>query len=430
VIRKNNIGQWVFWTLAFLAVPLTLISPLQEKFNWEAKSLIILSSNLFGMLGFSMFALSFLLSARIKWMERYFGGLDKMYHTHHIIARYSFLFMLLHALLLVFRGRSKGIEQVFTILLPLHSRFSVDLGSYALIGVAILLIFTFIIKLPYDKWKKTHKLIGIFFILSVFHIFLLKDDLSEYVPLMIYVVMLTILGIAAYIYKTLVFDFIKKKYTYIVSKVDRLSDRIMEITMEPQGTKAHFIPGQYYFFSFVESEFTRESHPFTLCNVDEETDIRIIVKSLGDYTEKLYNVLKPGVKARLEGPYGTFYYGTGRKEQIWIGGGVGMAPFISWARELKAKPYPGLKADMYYCVNTKNDAVNLHDFKVLESDGFKIHLICADTDGFLKAKDIENLNEREIYICGPKGMRKSLLKGLDKQGVKKDRIHYEDFDFI
>ncbi len=429
MIRKNNIGQWVFWAMAFLAVPLTLIPALQGNFNWNSRSMIGLSSNLSGMLGFSMFALSFLLSSRIKWMEKYFGGLDKMYHTHHLIAKYSFLFMLLHPLLLVFRGK-KGVGQIFTILLPVHSGLAVNLGSYAIIGVAILLIFTFIIKLPYDKWKKTHKLIGIFFVLSVFHIFLLKNDLSGYIPLMIYVVMLTILGITGYVYKTLIFDFIKKGFTYTVTKVDKLSDKIMEITMEPDGIKAHFIPGQYYFFSFVDSDLTRESHPFTLCNVEEDSGIKIIVKSLGDYTEKLYNELKSGVKVRLEGPYGEFYYRTGKQKQVWIGGGVGMAPFVSWARELRAKPYDGLKVDMYYCVNSSKEAVHLSDFKELESENFKLHLISADETGFLKAADIKDLQNCSIFICGPKGLRQSLLKGFKEIGIPKGLIYYEDFEFV
>ena len=107
-----------------------------------------------------------------------------------------------------------------------------------------------------------------------------------------------------------------------------------------------------------------------------------------------------------------------------------MAPFISWARELKEKPYPDLKAELYYCVNKRNDAVHLPVFEDLVSDDFHVHLICADETGFLTAKDIENLDERDIYICGPKGMRRSLLKGFDKLEVDRERIQYEDFDFI
>lgn len=429
-IKKENTGQWVFWGFAFLAIPLTLLSPLDDTFNRNIKPITVLLSQISGMLGFSLFAMAFLLSSRIKWMEKYFGGLDKMYHTHHTMAKFAFLFMLIHPVLLAFRWRPDGIGQIIKFLLPVHNRMAVDLGSLSLISIAILLSFTFIIKLPYDKWKITHKLIGIFFVFSALHIFLLKDNLGDFVPLLIYVWILAILGILGYVYKTLLFDLIVKKYRYKVTNVNRLNEKVMEITMKASEDEAPFIPGQYYFFSFIDDKFTKESHPFTLCNVQEEKEVKIIVKSLGDYTNKLYEKIQKGVEARLEGPYGTFYYRTGKKEQIWIGGGVGMAPFISWARELKEKPYPGLKAELYYCVNKRNDAVHLPVFKELESDDFHVHLICADETGFLQAKNIENLNDRDIYICGPKGMRRSLLNGFDKLKISRDRIQYEDFDFI
>ena len=430
MIRKDNIGQWFFWGFALLAVPLVLLSPLDDTFRKNIKPLTFLLSQVCGMLGFSLFAMSFLLSSRIKWMEKYFGGLDTMYHTHHTMAKFAYVFMLVHPVLMAFRWRPDGIGQVVTFLLPTHDKLAIDLGSIAVIGVTILLLFTFFIRIAYDKWKRLHKLMGIFFILSMLHIFLLKDDLYEFAPLLIYVIILSVLGTSAYVYKTLLFDVIKRKYQYTVTNVNKLSDRVMEIALKASGEEAPFIPGQYYFFSFIAPQFTKESHPFTICNVKEEKEIKIIVKSLGDYTNNLYNKIEPGVEAKLEGPYGTFYYRTGKKEQVWIGGGVGMAPFISWARELKEKPYPGLKADLYYCVDTRDDAVHQNVFDELESKDFHVHLVCVDETGFLKADHIKELDGRDIYICGPKGMRRSLLKGFDKLKVKRERIQYEDFDFV
>lgn len=52
----------------------------------------------------------------------------------------------------------------------------------------------------------------------------------------------------------------------------------------------------------------------------------LIVKALGDHTDRLHETLKIGQNVKIEGPYGCFTFDDHYPEQIWIGGGIGITP--------------------------------------------------------------------------------------------------------
>lgn len=83
------------------------------------------------------------------------------------------------------------------------------------------------------------------------------------------------------------------------------------------------------------------------------------IKASGDYTDRLVESLRPGVPARIAGPFGGFTYETGGHEQIWIAGGIGVTPFISWLRSLEGSF--DRDVDFYYSVRGPSDAVYRED---------------------------------------------------------------------
>lgn len=427
---KGKIGPYIFWTLGFLAIPLWLLFSHEAIYGIKREPLLILCSEISALLGLALFALTFILSTRIKWLEDSFGGLDKMYQTHHKLGKTAFFLLLAHPIFLAIRWIPGNIEKLTWYFFPVHRRLAVNLGSYAWWGLILLMLLTLVIKIPYDKWKITHKFLGIFFILGVLHAFLLESNITTNVILLFYFSLISLLAIAAYVYKTILFDAIIKHYNYKVTKVSRLSDKIIEIIMLPEKEKLKFFPGQYYFFSFFNPLIKKETHPFTICSPPKDNKIHICVKTLGDFTKRLYEDIKPGIQVRLEGPYGRFDFTKGKNKQIWIAGGVGIAPFLSWARYLKNHEQSNLIIDLYYCVNSRDEALFYDEFKSLcnKYKGFNLHLISADTEGFLNTEQIDVV-DRDIFICGPKAMRKKLIHDFLKQNVSKKNIQYEDFVF-
>lgn len=384
-------------------------------------------------MGFILYAISLVLSTRMAWIEDIFGGLDKVYQTHHTIGKIAFFLILYHPIALAARWIPEDVVKALQYVLPTHRRLSIDLGSWALLGFLLLMLVTLVIKIPYDKWKLTHKLTGFIFLLFIAHFFLLDELVSANVPLAVYLGFFSVLGITSFLYKTVFFDWFADKKSFIVEKVERLNPKVMEITLKPKNERLTFTPGQFCFFSYEDSAISKEAHPFTIFSITEEKSISIIVKALGDYTNHLYQTLSPGVEALIEGPYGRFDFKKYSQPQLWIAGGVGIAPFISWANDLNKESLPSdFDADLYYCVNSREEAIHIEKFNELESKlpSFSFHLICADRDGFLSTKEINNLKGREIFICGPKEMRQSLLKEFKELQVPDHNIHFEDFDFI
>src|SRR3546814_15945680 len=58
------------------------------------------------------------------------------------------------------------------------------------------------------------------------------------------------------------------------------------------------------------------------------------MRERGDYTRGLRDRLAIGQALKVEGPYGCFTFDDDRAHQIWIGGGVGVPPFIARMKHL------------------------------------------------------------------------------------------------
>lgn len=431
-MQKRHYGPLVITVLAILVIPLWWLSFPETTVQHNLKPIPVYLSQVIALTGFACFALSFVLSARIKKLEDFFGGLDRMYHAHHTLALTAFILLLLHPLLLASRWIPEESERILWYLFPVHRRIEINIGSYALWGMIVLTGITLLKLLPYHIWKITHKFLGIFLILGMIHIILLDHSFSSNIYLTGYILILSVAGAGSWFYKTVLFDFIIPKTTYDTHKLHKPYEEVLEIELSPRDQPVQFKSGQFFFFSFLTPGMSREAHPYTICWHDAKSgNIKIMVKALGDYTSRLNRTLKTGVPAVLEGPYGRFHYNSGKPDQIWIAGGVGVAPFLSWINN--TTPWEYLRhTDFYYCVDTLEEAVYAEQFRNAEIDNpdFRFHLVCADEVGYLDVTRIPYVSRRDVFICGPRAMRAYLLKEFKRLKVDRNKIHYEDFDFM
>jgi predicted ferric reductase len=255
--------------------------------------------------------------------------------------------------------------------------------------------------------------------------------LSSNRPLMVYMAVLTGLGIAAFLYKAFILPIVSRRNTFSVRSVDRPSDRVLEIELSPTARRVDFAPGQFVFVTFDQRGLSREAHPFTICSVPEDEGIVLTVKALGDFTEALHRRLRAGTKAWVEGPYGRFDYRSGSSAQIWLGAGVGIAPFLSWARHLERSSEQGRRATLYYCVRDRSDAVHFEEFRRIADRlrNLDVTLVCSREQGHVRAADLEPVDGKDIFMCGPRRFTTDLKSQLLRLGVPEKRIHYEDFEF-
>ena len=97
---------------------------------------------------------------------------------------------------------------------------------------------------------------------------------------------------------------------------------------------------------YLEAKDGWHRHPFTISSAPHEDVVRVTVKALGDYTSRLQELIEPGMPAVIGGPHGRFSHWRGTERQVWIAGGVGVAPFLSWLRALDGQlPH---RVDFFY----------------------------------------------------------------------------------
>jgi predicted ferric reductase len=238
--------------------------------------------------------------------------------------------------------------------------------------------------------------------------------------------------------------------------VNRLDEFVTEIVMEPLRQPLQFAPGQFLFvnfrslvlgdqfrpfdvsvqrqvFSIRAGEVSNQFHPFSITSSPNDPELRITVKAVGDYTRAL-RTLERGALAIVEGPYGEFAHRhIPNSRQIWIAGGIGVTPFLSMARSLADEEE--LTVDIYYAVETEEEALFLEELQMVgeRRPGFRVIPVIRQRDGFLTAEKLEeasgDLGDKDIMICGPPPMLKSLRDQLLAKGVSGERIHSEEFGF-
>ncbi len=125
--------------------------------------------------------------------------------------------------------------------------------------------------------------------------------------------------------------------------------------MQRKSLSHHAHAGQFLFVKFEGEKGLDESHPFTISSAPSDDMLRLTIKSSGDFTRHLFANLKVGTSAVVEGAYGMFNYKTGGEKQIWVAGGIGVTPFLSFLRDLKDDL--SHHVDFYYTVRHKEETV-------------------------------------------------------------------------
>ncbi len=244
-----------------------------------------------------------------------------------------------------------------------------------------------------------------------------------------------LVGLAAFVYRTLLPKFTVRSFKYKVSDVAHLSDDFVEIKLQPESKALNFRAGQFVFVKFSgpkAKKLGRESHPFSIASPPTSQNISLIIKSLGDFTEKLQH-LKPGVLAEVEGAYGRFgFTHFSKRQQFWIAGGVGITPFLSLAGDLNDRSPDVI---LIHSVNHKSELIKEDFFSGLgksKKESFKYWAFSVDEQkGFLTAQTIKerfgDLKNSEFFICGPPVMMQTISRQLRELGVPKKQIHSEEF---
>ena len=423
---KQKLGNYAIIALVILNIIVWLVFPPvndgRPNFLRQYAGEVIGSNNIV------LMACSLFLSTRPKWAEKYFGGLDKMYMTHRHTGTAAFLLIFAHVLTV-----------------PITTtgwRLGNYLAVIAFTGIVSIVLITLAPRIPflnrltggdYDDWKKLKRYIGIFFILGFIHS-LTVDALDAKIAIT-WVMLFFIIGTVSYLYTEIFGGIFKKFLPYKVEAVKHPNPSSTEVTLRArkEPMRKHR-SGQFLFVRFPSDKALNESHPFTISSAPSEDVLRLTIKASGNFTRDLFARLKEGADAIIEGAYGMFNYKAGGQKQIWIAGGIGLTPFLSFVRDMDGNLAHDV--DLYYTVRHPEEAIFVDELEAADAKNprLKIHIRYSAKEGSLTIDDIVknaggDVRGYHVYICGPLPMIQAFEKKFLDLGLPADNLHYEEFNF-
>jgi len=405
-----------------------LSNPTFSQFN-SLSNILLTLGQLSALTGATLFCLNFILAARYKIVEDLLKGLNRAFLLHHKIGKYAFYLLLLHPLFINAQYLLISPQSVLDFFVNSWLDLPTLFGNLAIWTLIILLSLTLYVKLRYELWKFTHQFLGITLLFAFLHITLIPSTISYYLPLRYYMLTLFALASYSYTYRVLLGPLLIRRFPYLITNVETKGE-VTEVTMIPETLRMDYLPGQFAFFEIKQVGVQKEFHPFSITSPLGSKTLSFAAKSLGDFTQNLKN-LKPRSSVRIEGPYGRFIFSQAQGNQLWIAGGIGITPFLSQIRTITSDHKYNIV--MYYSVTTQNEAVYMDEIlKISKSvPNFKVILYESQTQGRISAeqisKSVKDFKSRDIFLCGPTPMMKSLRTQFRSLGVDNDKIHSEEF---
>ena len=435
-MTKTKSGNIVI--IASLMLTTILWLSFQFKLEEFPTLLLIQINQITALLGTLLISWSMFLMTRLNILEKLFGGLDKTYKTHKKVSIWGMAMIVIHVVSLAIQ-RIPNFSRAINIFFPVHNQVYINLGAWSFWLFVFFVVITLLmkrIKLPHHVWRYLHKATGIALILAFLHIVLIPGNITSSPILNMWLLLTTGTGIASWIYFEFFYKLLAPNYFYRVTKITKDGD-VFKIQLNPVGQKMAYKPGQFAYLSFVKSEVSKEIHPFTITSHPDENELTFAVKVLGDYTKTL-DRLKIDDTVRIWGPHGTFAdkFLETKMDSVFIGGGIGIAPFISMAKEAVKPGNITRNVALYYCTKFKRDAC--FDYmlaKNTEKTSNYCYLNkCSQEGGRLSAPEIvakmKNVKNTLVFICGPSRMVNPLAKDLRKKGVLGQNIITENFDLV
>lgn len=392
--------------------------------------------------GFTILAMQFVLSARLKWIERPFG-LNALFDFHKAMAIVAVALILLHPVLLIAGGGG------WKLILGPEISWHIWLGRISLLVLLVhvlLATFRFVIQLNYQTWRVLHDLGAVVvFPLAFFHSWNAGGDF-ELPALKMFWSALFVTAFGAFLWHRLLRRFILMRCPYTVTEVLQETSDVWTVKLAPPKNLPRFdyVPGQFHFLTLYRApHLPVEEHHWTISSSPtEEGIIASTIKESGDFTVSIGKT-KPGDKALVYGPFGRFSYALHPRESslVFIAGGIGVTPLMSMLRHMRDS-----RADrrvlLLYGNRSEEDIVFREELATMESTGVPslkvVHVLSKPSEnwkgetGYIDSMRItrlvgSNLVENAFYVCAPPALLKSVVPALRGAGVPAKNIHFERF---
>jgi predicted ferric reductase len=424
---------------AIVLSPLLLVALLRPPTD---HSFIYTVGKNLALVGFTILAMQFVVSARLKWIERPFG-LNVLFHSHKAMAILASLLLISHPVLLALGG------QDWSVIFGPQVMWHIWLGRIALLIVLVHVLLSSlraIIKLNYETWRFVHNLGAVLILpLGFFHSWNAGGDFQLAWMQALWAVLLLAAG-ASYLWHRVLRTPRLRRHPYQVTSVREEAAGVWTIELTPPAGVSRFdyLPGQFHFLTFQRApNLPVEEHPWTISSSPTEPGVLCsTIKESGDFTASIGKT-KQGDTALVSGPFGRFSYALHPDELklVFIAGGVGITPLMSMLRHIR-DTRAALTVTLLYACTSERDIVFRDELAEMERGGVAglkvVHVLNKPSDewkgerGRLDEEKIKRcvgpeLERLAFYVCAPPELMDLTIRTLRKAGVPAARIHFERF---
>ncbi|MBA1159159.1 MULTISPECIES: ferric reductase-like transmembrane domain-containing protein [Microvirga] len=397
-----------------------------------------------GFLAIGFMSAAVILAARPIQIEGLLGGLDKFYRLHKWLGIAAAVMGVVHWLLeitprwMVGQGwlerpqrpaRAAEVASGFDPFRDLHE-VAAGLGEPGLYLVLILVALALWKGFPYRYFFNTHRLLAAVYLALVFHSVILMGPGYWAAPVGPVMGLLMAAGSAAAVTSLVRRIGKSRRAVGSITSLDHHTDNaVLDVGVQLTTAWPGHHAGQFAFVNFGGGE---GAHPFTIASAwRKDGRLMFSIKGLGDYTRSLPEQLFVGQAVTVEGPYGRFDFRGERGRQIWIGGGIGITPFIAGLQALEDQR-SNQPVDLIYSTSAPSEAFIANIRRLAERAGVRFLLMVTQKDDRLTLERLEEMvpewKEADLWFCGPLGFGRALRDAMTARGLPADRFHQELFD--
>ena len=407
-----------------------------------AAGMVIAAGELTALYGTYLILIQLVLMSRNPWLDQVFGQ-DRVTQAHRWVGFAAVWLLLAHGVLTTvgyaMSDNGSPVGQFFSFITGYPYVLWSIVGMGILIAVAISSVKAARKRVSYETWYSIHLYAYLAIALAFLHQLFVGVDFTTDQVASLYWIALYVLAFGT----LLVFRFgqpiaVSIRHRMRVANVVQEGPGIVSIYLTGRDLDRLAVrAGQWFRLRFLTIDGWYRAHPFSISAAPNGRYLRFTVKDLGDYTSHLQHV-RVGTVVFVEGPYGVFTGARRTKARVLlVAGGIGITPLRALLEEL---PAARGNLTLVYRASGPEDVVFRNELDQLaELRGATIHYVVGKrgsrevpSDPFEPRelrKLVPDLKDRDIYVCGPKGMMESVLGTLERLRIPESQIHYERFAF-
>lgn len=387
----------------------------------------------------ALLAVILLATARSRFIEPLFGGLDRAVRLHRQLAPAAIGLTLVHVVLYLPPASAAG-KPLADLLVPFHSPSKIEIFNAVVLWA--LLIWTALAyskRLRYERWLSLHGLLGPIFLATSAHALPHGPTILAYEPLRFWMWFLVLVGSAAWLYRVVLYRRLAPRYRYRLEAATPLPGDTVDVVLRPETRRMMYDPGTFVFIRLPEADegdTARQYHPFSIASSPAERDLRLSIRMVGDFTRRL-PALPPRTPVEVFGPFGGFtpHRLAPFRRLVCIGAGIGISPFLSMIRfEFTNNDFRRIW--LWYVVRDAASAPYDAELSaaVPKADSYVDYTLWASGErGRLTAKEVMDtvapLTGYAVMLCGPPPFIRDMVRQFKAAGMPDDRLIYEDLHF-